>query len=46
MCHQPSGFRTRVDGAISKDIKLHLIMIVWFVNSYAMGEIEWKLFKE
>ena len=26
VCHQPSGFRTRVDGSIFKVVKLHLIM--------------------
>ena len=46
MCHQPSGFRTRVDGAIFKDIKLHHIMTAWFVSLFVMEEIEWRLFKE
>ena len=32
MCHQPSGFRTRVDGAIFQGYKVTPIMTVWFVN--------------
>ena len=46
MCHQPSGFRTRVDGSIYQGYKQHHIMIAWFVNLFVMDEIELKLYKE
>ena len=31
MCHQPSGFRTRVDGAIFQGYKVTPFLI-WYVN--------------
>ena len=46
MCHQPSGFRTRVDGAIFQGYKVTPYYDSMVVNLFVMEEIELKLFKE
>ena len=46
MCHQPSGFRTRVDGAIYQGYKVTPFYDSMICKLIAMVEIELKPFKE